>query len=276
MVRSRPPAMHIICGAVLVAAAALKIFGSRVPVTSVRDVTLPPGLVALTTLVELALGIWLFSGVRRAGAWLATTALFGVFAIASLAKGLEGQVSCGCLGAIKVNPWATFGADCLLVAGLCVRRPALRDLADDLRWLRGRFLRVIPGTVAVLVLAAVTGVWIYGSFDAAVAALRGEAVTYSSLVELPEGTVGTVGESAVEIVNRSDHPLRITGGTNDCSCMTYAALPLTVEAGNRGSVHIWLRRPATSGRYTRKAELLTDDKDMPRLRFQLTGLAKSR
>jgi hypothetical protein len=59
---------------------------------------------------ELALGIWLLSGLFKRAAWLAAVVCFGLFCCVTLYKGLIGAASCGCFGKVHVNPWITLFA----------------------------------------------------------------------------------------------------------------------------------------------------------------------
>jgi thiol-disulfide isomerase/thioredoxin len=73
---------------------------------------------------ELALGIWLLSGLFPTLAWLASLACFGLFSSVTLYKGLTGAESCGCFGAMHVNPWVTLSAiDLPAVVALALLRP---------------------------------------------------------------------------------------------------------------------------------------------------------
>ncbi len=73
---------------------------------------------------ELALGIWLLSGLFRTAGWLAATACFGAFSLVTLYRGLTGAESCGCFGSVHVNPWVTLLAiDLPAVAALTLLRP---------------------------------------------------------------------------------------------------------------------------------------------------------
>jgi hypothetical protein len=65
---------------------------------------------------ELAMGIWLLSGVLKRLAWLATLGCFTLFCCVALCEGLAGAVSCGCFGRVHVNPWITLS---------CVDLPAV-------------------------------------------------------------------------------------------------------------------------------------------------------
>jgi hypothetical protein len=56
---------------------------------------------------ELALGLWLLSGLCEGWAWLASLLCFGLFCGVTLYKGLTGATTCGCFGAIHVHPWVT-------------------------------------------------------------------------------------------------------------------------------------------------------------------------
>jgi len=73
---------------------------------------------------ELAMGIWLVSGVLKKAAWLVTLCIFSLFSIITLYKGITGYASCGCFGKVHVNPWITLLAiDLPSVVALMVFRP---------------------------------------------------------------------------------------------------------------------------------------------------------
>ena len=57
--------------------------------------------------LEAGLGIWLICGLFRKAGWLLGLLAFGCFIIVTLYKGIIGAESCGCFGAVKVNPWIT-------------------------------------------------------------------------------------------------------------------------------------------------------------------------
>jgi hypothetical protein len=69
------------------------------------------------------------------------------------------------------------------------------------------------GLLAVLVGVAST---LYGSADAALAHLRGERISlYPRLVDVGTGDPGEQREATVEVVNRTDHAIRLIGATKD-------------------------------------------------------------
>jgi hypothetical protein len=77
-------------------------------------------LAVAVPLAELALALWLFSGRRLAGAAAAALALhafYGVWAAASLLRGLR-LPNCGCFGVFLPRPlgWRTVIEDLVLVA----------------------------------------------------------------------------------------------------------------------------------------------------------------
>ena len=73
---------------------------------------------------ELALGLWLLSGLFAKTAWLAGLVCFFVFSLVTLYKGLLGAGSCGCFGAVHINPWITLMAiDLPAVIALSLFRP---------------------------------------------------------------------------------------------------------------------------------------------------------
>ncbi len=80
----------------------------------------------LTVEFELALAIWLLSGLFKKAAWLVTLLCFSAFSAITLYKGITGAESCGCFGSVHVNPWITlFAIDLPAVIALSIFRPGL-------------------------------------------------------------------------------------------------------------------------------------------------------
>jgi len=75
---------------------------------------------------ELALAIWLLSGLFKKAAWLVSLLCFSLFSMITLYKGITGAESCGCFGSVHVNPWITlFAIDLPSVIALSFLRPQL-------------------------------------------------------------------------------------------------------------------------------------------------------
>jgi hypothetical protein len=67
---------------------------------------------------ELFFGIWLIFGLLPKLTWLVTIGLFSVFSVVSFYKAaILQETSCGCFGAVTVNPWITMIFD-LMITGL--------------------------------------------------------------------------------------------------------------------------------------------------------------
>lgn len=111
-------------GLLLVVAAVLK--GHElltVPVAN-QDIWSSRAFLIFQVEFELALGIWLLSGVFKPLAWLAGVACFTLFCGVALYKALTGAASCGCFGTVHVNPWITlFAIDLPAAILLLVLRP---------------------------------------------------------------------------------------------------------------------------------------------------------
>lgn len=74
---------------------------------------------------ELLGSIVLLAGVFQKASWFITLAWFSALTLVSLAKGLAGKGSCGCLGRlIEVNPFLMAAFDISIVASLLRWRPA--------------------------------------------------------------------------------------------------------------------------------------------------------
>lgn len=109
-------------GGLLLLAAALKMYGLAVEPVGGVGVFSEPWLQMLIVEWEIVLGIWLVWATNRWLACIAATATFIAFAGFSFRQAWMGHASCGCLGAIRVNPWLAFGIDVgalsILVIGL--------------------------------------------------------------------------------------------------------------------------------------------------------------
>jgi thiol-disulfide isomerase/thioredoxin len=78
----------------------------------------------LTVEFELALAIWLLSGLFKKASWLASLLCFSLFSMITFYKGVTGASSCGCFGSVHVNPWITlFAIDLPSVVALSIFRP---------------------------------------------------------------------------------------------------------------------------------------------------------
>ncbi|NIU14382.1 MAG: hypothetical protein GWN76_10340 [candidate division Zixibacteria bacterium] len=97
--------------------------------------------------IELALGIWLLSGLFKKAAWLTALLCFSAFSLITLYKGLSGAESCGCFGTVHVNPWLTlFAIDLPAVIALSIFRPVLlfKREPESMRILIQEFFTPLP------------------------------------------------------------------------------------------------------------------------------------
>jgi len=225
---------------------------------------------------EIVLALWLRSGYRPLGAWVAAVLTFSAFAVVSGYLGLIGQASCGCFGAIKASPWVAFGVDLVALALLGIARP---DFRTELQSVRGRWGRAFVGEFGLIAVAVAFGAGIvgvtslaFGSPEAALARLRGESVSVRpAFTDIGSGEAGQELEAAVEIVNWTDRPVHVFGGTSDCSCIATNDLPLTLAPGEARRVSVQVRLPASPGLFNRKAYYWTDCDGARRVLFGLSG-----
>lgn len=225
---------------------------------------------------EVFLGLWLWSGKGPVGSWIASLATFAVFAAVSFYQGWVGQSSCGCFGRLTINPWYAFALDVLVLAMLAIGKPDLNQLrATPLRNLAFAMFPLVWGVVGVgvnvaLLLALASNT--FGSLPAALAYFRGERVSaYPRLIEVGEGVPGETRKVAVEIANWTDEPIRLIGGTRDCSCTVLGELPVTIPAKEVRTVSVDITLSEKPGIFTRTAGFLIDDEGFRHVSFRLTG-----
>jgi hypothetical protein len=229
-------------GALLVATAALKLHGLGADPIARRGVFSAPELQLVAVQIEVILALWLWVGKAPVGPWLASLAVFCSFAAASFYLGWVGQSSCGCAGAlISVSPWYAFGADLCIVAALVLGRPDVKPTWDDPRThLVGALQPAFHGLAATaLPLGLLLGVVYitFGSIRAVAAHLRGERVSISPrLADLGSGLPGDAHSVVIDVWNWTGAPVRLIGGTADCSCTVLQDLPMEIGAGEVRSV----------------------------------------
>jgi hypothetical protein len=120
----------IVLGLILISAAGLKARQwATDPVGAITYLLafgLPVSRWVMLTIVEseLAIGLWLLSGLARVNARRAAMALFGLFALLSLYLAGSGAASCGCFGNLSISPWQAFGIDLTAILALWCWRPA--------------------------------------------------------------------------------------------------------------------------------------------------------
>lgn len=118
-------AVYRALGIVLLSAAALKTLqaatDSGAPVWLTR-----PWVSLLLVEFEIALGCWLFTGLKPALTWLVTSACFLCFAIVAFARGIAGDASCACFGKASPSPWVMVILDSVALLALWAYRPTGR------------------------------------------------------------------------------------------------------------------------------------------------------
>ncbi len=266
--------VHTLLGLLLLAAAGLKLYGMNVAPFAQYGWLTAPGVQTLAVLWEVTLGLWLLSGAYRAGAWLAALGTFAAFAAVSGYLGWIGQANCGCFGVVRASPWHAFAVDVAALVLLALARPDWRAVLDTPR---SEFLRVPTGFAGVLlgaglILAVLTGAatLVSGSPAAALARLQGAPLYAPGYVDFGTGRAGEVLEREVSVTNWTDRPVRLVGGTSDCSCITTEYMPLTIDPGQTAAVPVRLSVPRlVTGAFTRRAELWTDCDRQRTIRFAI-------
>ena len=256
-----------VAGGVLIVAAGLKLAAGSPDSATAGGWVGSSAVQSVAVVWELALGLWLLSGVARPLAWLLAVATFGTFAGLSLSAGAAGHASCGCLGAVETNPWIMSAVDVAVLMLLIVGRPS-----------RGEWTRAAGSTnvrwaaagLATAALVAGLGVAWAGSPDAALAQLRGDTLVVGTpSLDLGTGRVGDRLDATAVVWNYSSDPVHLVGGTADCTCVATAGLPLMIPPGGRGEVPVTLTIPtSTPGRLDRVLTLYTDRPSKPQLRLR--------
>jgi hypothetical protein len=263
---------RITLGLLLLTAAILKLLGSHVAPVPRTGWLADPRIESIVLVWELGLAAWLLSGVVRTGGWLAAVGTFLTFAAASGYAVWVGVADCGCFGAIKTSPWVALAVDLTCLALLAAGRPQWTSgTGAELRSLATAGLKASGGVAVLLGVTAAIAVWAYGSPERALAHLRGELLSAGDgYLDFGSGRPGDRLDASVAVRNWTDSPVRLIGGTSDCSCTTTEDLPVTVPPGGSMPVHIHLKvPPSNSGQLTRTVTLRTDCPGMSVVRLRV-------
>ncbi len=261
--------IRVILGLLLLAAA-LKLHGLNVSALPRVGLWSQPWVQSTAAVCEFLLGSWLLSGAAPHAARWAALATFALFAAVSGYLGVIGVASCGCFGVIRAHPWHAFAVDIVAIVLLLLARPP-RTTAAPARLTAGLVAPAASVVAALIVLTAI-GTIIYGSPGAALAHLRGEPVALKpSYIELGTARPGEIHEHTITIMNYDSQPVKVFGGTTDCSCSATQDLPVEIPPHESRTVRISVRLPssASRGMFTRVADLITDHPRQPVLRLRI-------
>lgn len=117
------------------------------------------------------------------------------------------------------------------------------------------------GAVALVGVLYTAGTLAFGSPAAALARLRGEALSVQpDYMDLGAGPAGQVLSGTVQVTNWSDQSVRLVGGTSNCGCTTIKDMPVVLEPGESKPLTVSLRLSARSGpgALTYSAEIWSD------------------
>jgi hypothetical protein len=127
----------------------------------------------------------------------------------------------------------------------------------------------------LILLATAFGIAWAGSPRTLLAYLQGDTLIADSYVDLGTGSPEEQRTGFATITNLSSAPIRLIGGSSDCSCTITESLPRTVEPWGNIQVPIRLAiPPETSGQFTRNVVLWTDSGQHPELRLRVGVLVK--
>jgi hypothetical protein len=234
-----------------------------------------PQLQVLAVEVEAVLGVWLLSGLWPRAAWAAALALFAALAGASLYLALDGQRSCGCFGRVEVSPWWTAGLDVAAITLLALIRPQPVQAAGEplgRRLSRSPALTAVAGAVILLGLGAGGLTLAFESPGHALAYLRGESVLVEPAVsDVGSAPPGVATELRITIKNLTDHAIRLTGGMQDCTCLTTQDLPVSVPAHGNVTVRVVLGFRGSPGKFQQRFHFYTDESSQPVLIGRAVG-----
>jgi hypothetical protein len=113
----------VTCGAILITSACLKAYQLTTETQASEGFLGLPVIRFALAECESLLGVWLISRLFPRSLRFVSICVFTGFAFVSMSEATLGHSSCGCFGALKVNPWFTFAFDVVAVSFLSICRP---------------------------------------------------------------------------------------------------------------------------------------------------------
>jgi hypothetical protein len=227
--------------------------------------------------IEILLGLLLLSKLARRLTWFAAIGFFTIVAILSLYQALEGQSSCGCFGAVSVDPRATLVFDILILTGLVIFRPVIHledsSFPSPPEWVMP-LLRTGIGALLLVALAGAAFLAVADDPHRALARLRGETISVDpAMSNVGEGGPGESRSFSISLTNSANHPVRLTGWTgNNCFALSTEELPITLAPGEFRKLRLSLVFPPGAGvRFQRSVTFFTDDEKQPLLTVWFRG-----
>lgn len=202
---------------------------------------------------ESILGLWLLSGLfPNTARWLAT-GCFWCFAVVSFFRGIRGDESCGCLGALKIDPWIMFGFDAVAAVILFATKPEYVAVTTSRLW---RFVTL----AGIFALGAGIGLHAYESVT---------SLSRGLLISERTFEFGKVSQSehlthVFTIENHCRFAVEIAQSSSTCACTTIPdmngtilligdslELPVTLATGDSeehvvGGVKLFCRKAGSS------------------------------
>jgi hypothetical protein len=222
---NRPALTRVALGILLCAAATAKTFwpdDGTAQLSARWGAWLPAGL----ALLELSLGLWLLAGLWAHWACRVAIVTFGIFALVSGTKALQGHETCACFGAVvgDMSPWLSLTIDVVAIALLlpCLTRQA--GTPSSAAGKRFQSFAALTRPVLVLGLAGVGAAWV------ATAPQRGAPKLIVADDYLDIGDVWETSDFVWElpIHNRSERTITITRFQTTCSCLREVEPPSLV------------------------------------------------
>jgi uncharacterized protein DUF1573 len=172
---------------------------------------------------------------------------------------------------VSASPWLSLGIDLGVLAALLVFRPSpFKDLFSRHGGVGA--LRAIAGVGAVLAVVGLAVLLVLNAPSGALARLRGESVTADpSAVEVGDGASGEKRSFVVTLTNRTNHPVRIIGGSATCRCVATDDLPIALGPDESQAVHVEMTFRGGAGRFQQRFIFETDDEDQRRVTARFTG-----
>ncbi len=148
----------------------------------------------------------------------------------------------------------------------------MRPIAPFLKWLAISLGCGLTAVVAGLALS----IYCVGSLEELRSQLNGDPLSASpASYDLGVGSPGEQREAVFRLRNFTDRPIRITGGSTSCTCVTQDDYPIVIPPAATMPLTLKIRLSRSPGPVAQSLTLFTDCAAMPDLTLQVRGAVAS-
>lgn len=234
VIRSPYDIVRLALGVLLLVAALLKGYQLVIEPVAGDEPVAGRWILLLIVQAEFFLSLCLLANVLRFWTHRVTIAVFFTMALVTATKGLAGESSCPCFGAVLVSPWAAFAIDCTALVALLVFRP--RTESNHAKSSISEPRPSWSASLALLVVGACFAGGFYLKTKRDISGFNAGLRVRPADLNLGDQWTSRALACTIPIHNTSNREVEVTDLRISCNCLTIAPRSFRVPPG--GSIDL--------------------------------------